>query len=268
MTAAETALPGVPHIAVFDTAFFAELPPRAFVYPLPYSWYADWGVRRFGFHGISHAYCAARAEEMLGRSAGLRLIVCHLGNGCSASAVRDGTAIATTMGYTPLEGLMMGTRSGSVDPGILLHVLRHRGLNAEQLDHALNHESGLLGVSGISSDFRAVQEATRAGHERARLALDIYADRVRATIGALAVTLGSVDALVFTAGVGEHSADLRAAVCEGLECLGLRLDAASNAECKPDADVASASSTGRILVLHTQEEMMIARETRDLCRKD
>lgn len=263
--AAETALPGVPDVAVFDTAFYADLPARAYVYPLPYEWHTDWGVRRFGFHGISHAYCAGRAVEMLGRDpAGKRLVICHLGNGCSATAVRGGRAVATTMGFTPMEGLMMGTRAGSVDPGILLYVQRRRGLNAEQLDEALNHGSGLLGVSGVSSDFRQVEAAAHQGNERARLALDIYADRVRAAVGALAVTLGGVDALVFTAGVGEHSASLRAAASAGLECVGLRLDPQRNAACQPDADIAAAQSTGRILVLHTQEERMIAREARRL----
>ncbi len=259
--AAEQALPTATHVAVFDTAFFADLPPRAFVYPLPYAWYTDWGVRRFGFHGISHAYCAGRAAELLGRPSG-RVVICHLGNGCSATAVRDGKAVATTMGFTPLEGLMMGTRSGSVDPGILIYVQRRRGLSVDQTDQALNHESGLLGVSGVSSDYRQVETAAQAGQERARLALEIFADRVRATIGALAVGLGGVDALVFTAGIGEHSAGLREAACQGLQCLGLRLDPQRNATCRPDADIAMPDSSGRILVVQTREELMIAREAR------
>jgi acetate kinase len=258
--AVEAALPGVPQVAVFDTAFFANLSPARFVYPLPYEWFEQWGVRRFGFHGISHAYCAGHAAEMLAGKPDARLITCHLGNGCSAAAVRDGVAVATTMGFTPLEGLMMGTRCGSVDPGILLHVQRQRGLSADQLEEALLHRSGLLGVSGISSDFRRVQAAADQGNERARLALDIYTDRIRAAIGALAVTLGGVDALVFTAGVGENAAGLRADVCDGLPCLGLRLDPKRNARCRPDADIAAADSPARILVIHTQEEQMIARE--------
>jgi acetate kinase len=261
--AAEQALPAATHVAVFDTAFFADLPPRAFVYPLPYAWYTDWGIRRFGFHGISHAYCAGRAAELLGRAGGAgRLVICHLGNGCSATAVRDGKAVATSMGFTPLEGLMMGTRTGSVDPGILVYVQRRRGLPADQVDQVLNHESGLRGVSGVSSDYRQVEAAAQAGQERARLALEIYADRVRATVGALAAGLGGVDALVFTAGVGENSASLRAAACQGLECLGLRLDPQRNAACRPDMDIATAESPGRILVVQTREELMIAREAR------
>ncbi len=261
--AAEQALPSATHVAVFDTAFFADLPPRAFVYPLPYAWYTDWGVRRFGFHGISHAYCAGRAAEQLGRTDGAgRVIICHLGNGCSATAVRGGKAVATTMGFTPLEGLMMGTRAGSVDPGILVYVQRRRGLTADRVDQALNQESGLRGVSGVSSDYRQVEAAAQAGQEQARLALEIYADRVRATVGALAVGLGGVDALVFTAGVGEHSTSLRAAACQGLECLGLRLDPQRNAACRPDMDIATPESSGRILVVQTREELMIAREAR------
>jgi len=261
--AAEAALPGIPQVAVFDTAFYADLPPRAYVYPLPYDWYVNWGVRRFGFHGISHAYCAGRAAELLGsRASGARIVTCHLGNGCSATAVRDGVAVATTMGFTPLEGLMMGTRAGSVDPGALLYVLARRGVTVEELDRVLNHAAGLLGVSGVSSDYRQVESAARQGNERARLALEIYADRVRAAVGSLAVTLGGVDALVFTAGVGQNSASLRAAACQGLECIGVRLDPSRNGDCQPDADIAADESSARILVIRTREELLIAREAR------
>lgn len=261
--AAESALPHLPHVAVFDTSFFTVLEPSAYVYPGPYAWFRDWGIRRFGFHGISHAYCAGRAAELMGRDpAGLRLVICHLGNGCSASAVRGSRAVQTTMGYTPMEGLMMGTRCGSLDPGILLHVQRRWKLSVDQLDHALNHESGLLGVSGLSSDYRQVKEAADKGDERSRLALTIFAERVRATVGALAATMGELDALVFTAGIGEHAADLRATICAGLQILGLHLDNDRNAACAPDADVARADSPRRILVLRTQEELMIAREAR------
>jgi acetate kinase len=261
--AAESALPHVPHVAAFDTSFFATLEPRAYVYPAPYAWFRDWGIRRFGFHGISHAYCAGRAAELMGRPpSDLRLIVCHLGNGCSASAIRAGQAVQTSMGFTPLEGLMMGTRSGSLDPGILLHVQQRHNLSAARVDKALNYESGLFGISGISSDYRRVKAAADKGDDRARLALTIFADRIRATIGAYAVTMGEVDAVVFTAGIGEHAAELRAEVCEGLQILGLRLDAGRNSACAPDADVACPDSPGRILVIRTQEELMIARETR------
>lgn len=259
--AARRALPGVPHVAVFDTAFFADLPAARHVYPLPYEWYAERGIRRFGFHGISHAYCAARAAGFLGRAReGFRAVTCHLGNGCSATASRGGEAVATTMGFTPLEGLVMGSRAGSVDPGILLHALERMGLSPGELAEVLNRRSGLLGVSGVSSDFRTVQEAAGRGHDRARLALAVYADSVRGAIGSLAVALGGVDALVFTAGVGEHAAGLREEVCRGLACLSLRLDPARNAAARPDADVAAGDSPGRILVLRTREELHIARE--------
>jgi acetate kinase len=260
ITATEAALPGVPQVAVFDTAFHATIPPVAHVYPLPYAWYAEWGLRRYGFHGLSHAYCTARAAEMMGGPAG-RLVICHLGHGCSLSAVRDGRCVDTSMGYTPLEGVMMGTRSGSVDPGLLLHVQRHRGLTADDLDRVLNHESGLLGVSGVSADMRQVLAAAASGNERARLALDVYAHRVRQTIGAMAATLGDIDALVFTAGVGENAVEVRRSVCAGLEGLGLELDAPANASRRPDADVATAGSRGRILVIATREDLVIVRET-------
>ena len=260
--AAQKAWPDVPHVAVFDTAFHATLPEAAYTYAVPRQWTADWGLRRYGFHGLSHAYCSDRAAKMLGRGPqGLRVIVCHLGAGCSASAVRDGVCVDTTMGFTPLDGLVMATRSGAVDPSILIHVLRHKGLKADDLDRVLNHESGLLGVSGLSGDMRQVRKAAQEGHTGARLALDLYAHRLRQMIGGLAATLGGVDALAFTAGVGEHDAALRAEACRGLECLGLELDTAANAGCKPDADVATAASRGRILVIATREDLTIVRET-------
>jgi acetate kinase len=259
--AARRAFSNVPHVAVFDTAFFADLPPERHVYPLPYEWYAERGIRRYGFHGISHAYCAGRAAEFLERTRQrFRVVTCHLGNGCSAAASLGGRAIATTMGFTPLEGLVMGSRAGSVDPGILIHALERMGLSAEELDEILQRRSGLLGVSGVSSDFRAVQEAAEEGNERARLAIAIYADSVRAGIGALAVALGGVDALVFTAGVGENAASLREEVCRGLECLGLRIDPGRNTALRPDADLASPGSYGRILILRARENLHIARE--------
>jgi acetate kinase len=262
---ARSAWPGVPQVAAFDTAFFSDLPRSSAVYPVPHAWTEDWGIRRYGFHGISHAYCASRAAEILGRDPStLRLVVCHLGNGCSASAIRGGRAIDTTMGFTPLDGLMMGTRSGSVDPGILLYLLRERKLDPDQLDDALNHASGLLGVSGLSGDYREVQSAAEAGNDRARLALEIYASRVKAVIGSLSATLGGIDALVFAAGVGENSASLRAAACDGLGFLGLRLDPARNDARPRDSDIARDDSPARILVIRTREELMIAREVRRL----
>ena len=262
IVAAKREIPGVPHVAVFDTAFFSDLRPARHVYPLPYEWYAERGIRRYGFHGISHAYCAGRAADFLGRAVeGFRAVTCHLGNGCSATATLGGKPVATTMGFTPLEGLVMGSRAGSIDPGILLYAMERLGLSAGDLGEVLQHRSGLLGVSGVSSDFRSVQKAAEEGNDRARLALAIYADSVRAGIGALAVALGGVDALVFTAGVGENSAPLRDEVCRGLACLGLHLDPARNRTLPPDADLSASGSPGRILVLHTREDLQIARET-------
>jgi acetate kinase len=261
LAAAEALLPEVVHVAVFDTAFHATLPASAYTYPLPYEWSNDWRIRRYGFHGLSHSYCAGRAAEMLGRSAQeLRIVICHLGHGCSASAVLGGRSVDTTMGFTPLDGLMMATRSGSVDPGILAHVQLQHGLEAKDVEEALNRRSGLLGVSGVSADMREVLAAARSGNARARLAIDVYAHRVRQAIGALTVTLGGVDALVFTAGVGENSAEVRAAVCRGLECIGLDLDSDENARGRPDADVARRGSPARILVVATREDRAMLSE--------
>ncbi len=260
LAAAEKELPGVPQVAVFDTAFHATLPPEAQVYPVPEVWTRDWGIRRFGFHGLSHAYCARRAGELLGRPPEeLRLVICHLGHGCSAAAVKYGRCVDTTMGFTPLEGLMMATRSGSIDPSIVLYVQQKHGLTADEVETVLNRQSGLLGVSG-SADMREVLARARSGHEQSRLALDIYAHRVRQTIGALTVTMGGIDALVFTAGVGEHASQVRESVCNGLECLGLELDRTANARSRADADVASPDSRGRILVIATREDATMLRE--------
>lgn len=253
------ALPGVPQAAVFDTAFHATLPQAARTYAVPRQWTQDWHIRRYGFHGLSHAYCTARAAQMLGRTQ-LRLVIAHLGNGASMSAVHGGVCVDTSMGFTPMEGLMMGTRSGSIDPGVLIHLMRTRGLDAEALDRALNHESGLLGVSGVSSDMRQVLAA--AAHDAdARLAIDVYVHRVRQTIGAMAATLGGIDALIFTAGVGENAPEIRRRVCEPLSFLGLQLDEAANAACRADTDIARPDSPARILVMATREDVTILRET-------
>jgi acetate kinase len=253
--------PDVPQVASFDTAFHATLSEVARTYPLPSTWTSAWGLRRYGFHGLSNAYCAARVSELLGRPAiGLRLVVCHLGGGCSVTAVRDGVSVDTSMGYTPLDGLMMATRSGSVDPGILLVALRHKGLSADDLERVLNKESGLAGVSGRSADMREVLTGARQGDARCRLARDLFCHRLRQTIGGMVATLGGLDVLVFTAGVGEHSAEVRALTCQGLECLGIELDVAANVACHPDADIASKGRV-RVLVLTAREDLTIVRET-------
>ena len=262
ITAVEQVLPKVPQVAAFDTAFHATLSEVARTYPVPQKWTREWGMRRYGFHGLSHSYCAGRAAEMIGWR-DLRLIIAHLGNGASVSAVCNGICVDTSMGFTPLEGLMMGTRSGTVDPGMIVHLLRHKGLDVNELDHALNYQSGLLGVSGISSDMRQVLSALQDNPD-ARLAIDVYVHRIKQTVGAMAATLGGVDALVFTAGVGEHAPEIRERVCENLNYLGLELDRTANQTCKPDADVAMPESAARILVIATREDLTIMRETRQL----
>ncbi len=260
-------------IAVFDTGFHSTLEPAAFVYPGPYSWLED-GVRRYGFHGINHQYCAGRAAAMLQRDpASLKLIICHLGNGASLCAVRGGKSVDTTMGFTPLEGLMMGTRSGSVDPGVLTYLMRQRHFFDEKLDDVLNNKSGLLGISGISGDMREVLAATRNGDEpvkaRAQLAFDMYVHRLRSGIGGMIAVLGGIDALVFTAGVGENSQEVRAAACENLGFAGVTLDRAKNAQSpmKGDTDISNADAAVRVLVIHAQEDWMIARACWSLLRK-
>ena len=250
--------PAVPQFAVFDTAFHSHIPAAAATYPGPYRW-LEQGIRRYGFHGISHQYCSQRAAQLLNRNlTDLRLIICHLGNGCSLSAVRQGHSIDTTMGFTPLEGLMMGSRSGSVDPGILIHLMRQQGYSVDQLDRELNQESGLKGISGISADLRQVMIAIEANDPQATLALDIYLHRLRSGIGSMLASLGGLDALVFTAGVGENSALVRSRTCQAFEFLGLKLDEAKNQAHPVDQDIAQTDSAVRVLVIHTQEDWAIA----------
>jgi acetate kinase len=262
----EKLLGSVPQIAVFDTGFHKKMPMSAAVYPGPYEWFAA-GIRRYGFHGINHKYCARRAAQLLRKDANsLRLVSCHLGNGCSLAAIRDGRSVDTTMGFTPLDGLMMGTRSGSVDPGILTYLMRQKRLTGEQLDDLLNQHSGLLGISGVSADMREILEAIKQGNERAQLALDIYIHRLQSGIGAMIAVLSGVDALIFTAGVGEHSAEVRAKTCDNLRFAGLKLDATKNAQSPPDQDISTTDSTARILLIRAQEDWEIARDCWKLMR--
>lgn len=259
----ERLLPEVPQVAVFDTAFHSQIPPAAATYPLPYE-LLEQGVRRYGFHGINHEYCLHRVAQWLAKEeSDLQIITCHLGNGCSLSAIRDGVSVDTTMGYTPLEGLMMGSRSGSIDPGILIHLMRD-GYDVDRLDNLLNKESGLKGVSGVSNDMRAIDEAIAAGNERARLALDVYLHRLRAAIGAMLMSLDRLDAIVFTGGIGEHSPLVREGAIAGLGLLGVTLDPETNPTAKPDIDIATPDSTARVLVVKAQEDWAIARTTRSL----
>ena len=261
--AAMRLMPDVPHVAVFDTAFHQTMPPTAFLYAIPYDLYETHRVRRYGFHGTSHRYVALRAAEVLRRPADqVNLITAHLGNGCSVAAVRDGRSVDTSMGMTPLEGLVMGTRSGDLDPAVIFHLVRALGMSAGEADDLLNRRSGLLGVSGVSNDMREVTRAAEEGNERAQLALAIFCHRLRKYVGAYTAELGRVHALVFTGGIGENAAHVRQRTCEGLAPLGYVLDAGANAAAADGPrDVASADSPSRILVIPTDEEAMIARDT-------
>jgi acetate kinase len=277
-------LGSVPQVAVFDTGFHRNMPLSAKTYPGPYEWFEQ-GIRRYGFHGINHQYCAERATLMLGKDKDQgsdlnspKLVTCHLGNGCSLAAIREGRSVDTTMGFTPLEGLMMGTRSGSVDPGVLTYLMRRRHFLDEQLDDVLNKKSGLLGISGFSSDMREILAAREnAGEpaklepakiERAKLAFDMYVHRLRSGIGAMAAVLGGIDGLVFSAGVGEHSPEVRAAVCDHLAFLGVRVDPAKNAQLPSDqdTDISAPDAAARVLVIHAQEDWMIARHCWELIK--
>jgi len=248
----------IPQVAVFDTGFHQHLPSAAAIYPGPYEWFQR-GIRRYGFHGINHQYCARRAAHLLRKPLDeLRLVSCHLGNGCSLAAIAGGRSVDTTMGFTPLEGLMMGTRTGSVDPGILTYLMREDGMDARQLDRLLNDESGLLGISGVSGDMRKVLEAMKSGNERAKLAFEIFIHRLRSCMGSMVAALGGVDALIFTAGIGENSAAVREAACAGFEFLHLRLDPAANNQSPVDRDIAARDSAVRVLVIQAQEDWAIA----------
>lgn len=260
--AARARFPAVPHVAVFDTAFHATLPPAAFLYGLPYELYVEHGLRRFGFHGPSHRCLAERAQALLGGAP--RVISCHLGSGASLAAIAEGRSIDTSMGLTPLEGLVMARRPGDLDPAIP-GILRARGYSDAQLAELFNHRAGLAGISGLGADVRDLEAAADAGHPRARLALDVFVHRIRKYLGAYLVELGGCDALVFAAGVGEHSASLRARICAGLDGLGIAIDPARNAAARPGdtgglAEITRSGSRTRVLVVHTEEERMIARD--------
>lgn len=249
----------VPQVAVFDTAFHAQIPEEAAVYPIPYEFYQQ-GIRRYGFHGISHQYVSQRAAQLLGKDlTSLKLVTCHLGNGCSLAAVKNGHSIDTTMGFTPTAGLMMGTRSGDIDPGVIIDLLR-RGYTDKEIDDIFNRQSGFLGISGVSADLRKIEEAIAQGNSRAKLAYNVYLHSLRSFIGAMIATLGGVDAIIFTAGVGENAAKLRADVCAAFEFLGLKIDAEKNYHHPVDIDISTVDSLVKVLVIHTQEDWAIAQE--------
>ncbi len=264
LQAVSKALPDLPAVACFDTAFHATLPPAASTYALPAEWRTRYGVRRYGFHGLSHAWIARRAPALLGRGPeGLRLISAHLGSGASLCAIEEGRSIDTTMGFTPLEGLVMATRSGSVDPGMLLWLLRRGAVGKSRMERALEHESGLAGLAG-SGDMREVLARAEDADEEARLALEVYLRSLRGAIAAMAAALGGIDALAFTGGIGANSADVRELALDGLEFLGLELDLARNREVRADADVSSAGAGAAVLVIAAREDLEIARQTREV----
>lgn len=260
--AAMEMLEGVRNVAVFDTSFHQTMPPVAYVYPLTWELYKEKGFRRYGFHGTSHQYVAERTAAMLGRPLSeLNTIVCHLGNGSSITAVKQGRSIDTSLGYGTVCGVMMGTRSGDVDPAILIELMENHGMSASEVKDLVYKKSGLLGISGVSSDMRDVERAAESGNERAVLALDLFADKVRKYIGAYAVTLGSVDAIAFTAGVGENGIEMREMICRGLGVLGAELDPEANNCRGQEKIVSSPDSRVKLLVVPTNEELMIAMET-------
>ncbi len=262
--AIEEILGDIPQVAVFDTAFHSQMPPKAAVYPIPYKW-LDKGIRRYGFHGISHQYCAQRTAQLLDKPLeSLKIITCHLGNGCSLAAIKNGKSIDTTMGFTPLEGLMMGSRSGSIDPGILIYLMREYNFTADRLDKMLNKESGLKGVSGLSADMRTILAAS--DNAQANLAFEMYIYRLRSLIGSMLASLGGLDALVFTAGVGENAVLVREKACEGWDFLQLKLDLEKNQSSPKDEDIATVDSAVRILVVQAQEDWAIATECWQLGR--
>jgi acetate kinase len=264
LDAVSESLPDVPTFACFDTAFHATLPPAAATYALPAEWRERWHLHRYGFHGLSHSWVARRTPELLERdTSGLRIISCHLGAGASLCAIKDGASVDTTMGFTPLEGLVMATRSGSVDPGMILWLLEHEQLSAGELADALEHRSGLLGLAG-SPDMREILDRAGWGDAAARLALEVYAHRLRAGIAAMAAALDGLDALVFTGGVGECSAEVRAQTVTGLAFLGVSLDDARNREIHADGQIGTDGAGARTLVITAREDLEIARQVRTL----
>lgn len=250
----------VPQVAVFDTAFHRGMPEHATWYAGPYEW-KEMGIQRYGFHGLNHQYCAERAAHLLGRELNaLRIVTCHLGNGCSLAAIQGGRSIDTTMGFTPLEGLMMGTRAGSIDPAIVTYLMREKDLSAQQIDEVLNEKSGLMGISGISNDMREIVRAMQEGNPRAKLAFVMFVYRLRLFIGTMSAALQGLDVLVFSGGIGENSRDVREETCKGLEFLGVKFDAKKNAESQGDYEISQWDSRVPVLVIRAQEDWAIARE--------
>lgn len=265
INACEEAMPGVPQVAVFDTAFHQTMPAESYLYAIPYKYYEKHKIRRYGFHGTSHKYVAGRAAAMLGKNIeDLKIITCHLGNGSSITAVNGGKSMDTTMGFTPLAGLLMGTRCGDIDPAIVTFLMEKEGLSASEMDTVMNKQSGILGLSGVSSDFRDVEKAAAEGNKVAQIGLNMFDYQVKKTIGAYAAAMGGVDAIVFTAGVGENNKVLRANVAKGLAFMGVAIDDEKNAVRGEEIDISAPNATVRTLVIPTNEELAIAMETQAL----
>lgn len=268
INACKAIMPGVPQVGVFDTAFHQTMPAKAFMYGLPYELYKEDHIRRYGFHGTSHRYVAGEVAKVMGVPVEkLRIINCHLGNGSSLAAIKCGKCVDTTMGFTPLAGVLMGTRCGDIDPAIVLNVMDNHHLSTKEMDTLMNKKSGVLGISGVSSDFRDLGQAAAEGNERAQLALDMFHYQVRKEIGAFAAAMGGVDVITFTAGVGENGIEDRAAIAEGLEYLGAKLDPQRNNVRGKDALISTDDSTVKMYVIPTNEEIMIARDTKDIVSK-
>ena len=265
--ACQKIMPNTPQVAVFDTAFHMTMPPKAYIYAIPYEYYEKDDVRRYGFHGTSHRYVSARAIDMLGNPEHSRVISCHLGNGSSLAAIVDGKVVDTSMGLGPLAGFPMGTRSGDVDATILEYLMGRYNYDIKEMLNILNKKSGVLGISGVSSDFRDLEKAAEEGNDRAQLALDKFIYEVKKYIGAYATVMGGVDAILFTAGIGENSADLRAKICEGLEYMGIKMDVEKNKVRGQEAVVSADDSKVKIFIIPTNEELMIAMDTAALCQK-
>ncbi len=263
--ACEKLMPGVKQVAVFDTAFHQTMPKKAFMYALPYEYYTKHKIRKYGFHGTSHRFVSREAAKMLGKPIeDLKIITCHLGNGSSVSAVDGGKCVDTSMGFTPLDGVVMGTRTGSMDPAVVTFIMEQEGMSAKEVDTLMNKKSGVFGVSGVSSDFRDLTKAAEEGNDRAALAIDMFTYSVKKLIGAYAAAMGGVDAVVFTAGVGENDAASRAAIVDGLGFLGIKIDAEANKVRGKAVDVSAADATVKTLVIPTNEELMIALDTQKL----
>jgi len=265
--ACQKIMPGIPQVAVFDTAFHQTMRPYSYIYGLPYEYYEKYGIRKYGFHGTSHKYVSQRAAVLLKKPLEeLKLISCHLGNGASIAAIRGGKSIDTSMGFTPLDGLLMGTRSGALDPAIVTYIMRKENFNLDQMNDFLNNKCGALGVSGVSSDFRDIEVAANQGNIRAQLSLDVFEQDVKQYIGAYAAVMGGVDAIIFTAGVGENSVSMREAICSNMDYLGIDLDSEKNAVRGEEVDVSKTNSRCRVLVIPTNEELMIALDTLEITR--